>query len=313
MEIALALVAALGAGVLYWGLVARRESAPEIEEPVAIPLTIEAAPVSLRERLAGPIGSVATPLLRGDRGGRLREELMRADLNFKAAEWASIQAGTGAVLGLFAWWRFGNILVVILAVVLGYLLPNIYLKNRQRQRRNALDAVLGDTIVLMSNGIKAGYSVQQALASVAEGGRPPLSTEIGRLVRETALGIDLEEALQHVNKRLDSKDFDLLVTAILIHRTVGGNLAEVLDKIAQTIRERVRIAGEVRVLTAQARASGYIILALPFAVAGILSIISPSFERPLFTNFLGIVMIALGLISMSIGYAIIRRITDIHI
>lgn len=314
MEYLLAGLAAVGAAIIVFGLPGRRSVVDDIEAPLAIPLELTQEPRrSLRERFAGPIGSFATPLLRGGRGGQLQVELTRADLTLKAAEWVMIQAGTGTILGVLVFLRFGNVLLAIAAVAAGYFLPSIYLRRRQRKRRQALDAVLGDSIVLMANGIKAGYSVSQALASVAEGGRPPLSLEIQRVVRESALGIDLEQALQHVNKRLDSKDFDLLVTAILIHRTVGGNLAEVLDKIAETIRERVRIAGEVRVLTAQARASGYIVLALPFGVAGILSIISPSFERPLFTNFIGWIMIVVGLISMSIGYAIIRRITDIHI
>jgi tight adherence protein B len=181
------------------------------------------------------------------------------------------------------------------------------------KRRQAFEAVLGDTISLVSNSVKAGYSIQQAMASVAENGRPPLAEEIGRVVRESSLGIDTETALQHANERLASKDFDLLVTAILIHRSVGGNLSEVLDKIAETIRERVRVHGEVRVLTAQARASGYIITALPFAVGALLSVISPTFERPLFTNPIGWGMLAVGLVSISIGYAIIRKITDIHL
>jgi tight adherence protein B len=197
--------------------------------------------------------------------------------------------------------------------VVGYFLPPLYLRRRKAQRRRAFEQVLGDTITLLSNSIKAGYSIQQSLSSIAENGRPPLAAEIGRVVRETGLGIELEVALEHANVRLASKDFELLVTAILIHRSVGGNLAEVLDQIADTIRERIKVAGEVRVLTAQARASGYIVTALPFAVGLVLSIISPGFEQPLFSNPLGWGLIAVGLISISIGYAIIRKFTDIHL
>jgi tight adherence protein B len=202
---------------------------------------------------------------------------------------------------------------LIPGLVVGYMLPNFYVRRQQRKRQRAFEAQLGDTISLLSNGVKAGYSVQQALASVAESGRAPLSDEIARVVREASLGLTLETALGHVNDRVQSKSFDLMVTAILIHRTVGGNLAEVLDKINETIRERVKVQGEVKVLTAQARASGYIITALPFAVGAILSLISPSFEKPLFTTPLGWGMIIFGLIMISIGYAIIRKITDIHL
>ncbi|MDQ6747932.1 MAG: type II secretion system F family protein [Candidatus Dormibacteraeota bacterium] len=315
MEFLLAAIAAAGAGIIFWGLVARDRALEEIEDPVAIPLQLdrEASKRSMRETLAGPITRVATPMLRGQRGGQLQVQLNRAGLTIKAAEFAVIRLVSAAAVGVLAFLRFGNILVVLLGAVAGYMLPAIWLKRRQAKRRQAFEASLGDTVVLIANGVKAGYSIQQAFASVAEGGRPPLAEEMARVIRETSLGLDLEEALQHANVRLASKDFDLVVTAILIHRTVGGNLAEVLDKIAETIRERVRVHGEVRVLTAQARASGYIITALPFAVGGILTLISPGFETPLFKSPLGIAMLVVGMISISIGYAIIRKITDIHL
>jgi tight adherence protein B len=187
------------------------------------------------------------------------------------------------------------------------------LRRVERKRKRTLNAQLGDTISLMSNGLKAGYSIQQALASVADTGRKPISDEIRRVVREMSLGIELDTSLQHLNERLQSPDFDMMVTAILIHRRVGGNLAEVMDKIAETVRERIRVTGEVRVLTAQARASGYIVTGLPFAVAILLSLISPSFERPLFESPLGWGMISVGLVMIGVGYAIIRKITDIHL
>ncbi|MFN2464656.1 MAG: type II secretion system F family protein [Candidatus Dormibacteria bacterium] len=315
MEILLAAIAAAGAGFIFWGLIARDQPLEEIGDPVAIPLEFDRdrPQRSMRETLAGPITSVARPMLRGQRGGQLQVELNRAGLTIKAAEFALIRIASAAGVGALAFLRFGNVLVILVGALVGYMIPAFWLKRRQAKRRQAFEGSLGDTVVLLANGVKAGYSIQQALVSVAEGGRPPLAEEIARVIRETSLGIDLEEALQHANVRLASKDFDLVVTAILIHRAVGGNLAEVLDKIGGTIRERVRVHGEVRVLTAQARASGYIITALPFAVGGILTLISPGFETPLFKSTLGIVMLLVGMISISIGYAIIRKITNIHL
>jgi tight adherence protein B len=315
VEFLLAAIAAAGAAFIFWGLLARDRPLEEIQEPVAIPLQVERddSKRSLRQTLAGPITSVARPMLRGQRGGQLQVELNRAGLTIKAAEFAVIRAASAFVVAALAFLRFGNILILLVGAVVGYFIPAFWLKRRQAKRRAAFEGSLGDTVVLIANGVKAGYSIQQAFASVAEGGRPPLSEEVARIIRETSLGLDLEDALQHANTRLASKDFDLVVTAILIHRTVGGNLAEVLDKISETIRERVRVHGEVRVLTAQARASGYIITALPFAVGAILTFISPGFELPLFQSPLGWGMCVLGLISISIGYAIIRKITDIHL
>src|SRR6202011_1216922 len=120
-------------------------------------------------------------------------------------------------------------------------------------------------------------------------------------------------ALEHMNQRIQSEDFDLMVTAVQIHRVVGGNLAEILDTIAFTIRERIRIHGEIRTLTAQARASGYIITALPFGLTGVLTLISPSYITPMFKEPLGWAMLALALMMMGIGYAIIRKIASIEV
>jgi tight adherence protein B len=315
---ALGLVAAGGVLLLYLALTSsppiagpesefRPEYHPEEAKPPPSP------PRSPRERILGPLSALAGPLVSARRSDRLQHELNRAGLTLKAQEFVTMQLGVGLLVGLLAFLRFGNILIGIVGLAVGFYLPNLYVRRRQRQRHNAFEQQLGDTIALISNGVKAGYSIQQALQGVVEGGRPPLSDEISRVVRETSLGIQLDTALEHVNDRIQSKSFDLMVTAILIHRTVGGNLAEVLDKINETIRERVRIAGEVRVLTAQARASGYIITGLPFAVGAILSIISPTFEKPLFTNPIGWGMIALGGVMIGIGYAIIRRITDIRL
>ncbi|HEY8739637.1 MAG TPA: type II secretion system F family protein [Candidatus Dormibacteraeota bacterium] len=316
MELLLAAVAAAGAAIIAWGLMARDRPLEQVEQPVAIPLQVERAEPkkSLRESLAGPITSAARPLLRGQRGGKLQVELTRAGLTIKAAEFAMVRIVCAAGIASLAFLRFDhNILITFVGALVGYMIPALWLKRRQAKRRAAFEGSLGDTVVLMANGVKAGYSIQQAFLSVAEGGRPPLAEEFARVIRETSLGLDLGDALVHANTRLASKDFDLVVTAILIHRTVGGNLAEVLDKIAETIRERVRVHGEVRVLTAQARASGYIITGLPFAVGGILTLISPGFETPLFTSGLGIGMLIVGLFSISIGYFIIRKITDIHL
>jgi tight adherence protein B len=251
--------------------------------------------------------------MRGGRESRLQQELNRAGLTLRAPEFIGIRVGLAALAVALMFLRFGGWILPLVGAVIGWFLPSLWLRRRQAKRRNMFDAQLGDTVLLLSNGLKAGYSIQQALVSVVEGGQPPLSDEIARVVREMSLGLDMEAALEHSNQRIESKDFDMLVTAILIHRTVGGNLAEVLEKIAGTVRERVRLHGEVRVLTAQARASGYIITGLPFAVAAILAVISPSFERPLFTNPLGWVMIVFGLIMIAIGYSIIRRITNIKI
>jgi tight adherence protein B len=151
------------------------------------------------------------------------------------------------------------------------------------------------------------------MATIARSAPQPMSDEFSRAVREMNLGITVDDALDHMNARISSEDFDLMTTAVQIHRVVGGNLAEILDTIAFTIRERIRIQGEIRTLTAQARASGYIITAPPFALVGILTMVSPSYILPMFKEPLGWGMLALALIMMGIGYAIIRKIAAIEV
>jgi tight adherence protein B len=250
---------------------------------------------------------------RGGRTSKLTEELAKADIKLRVSEYVMLVIGLIVVLCLVIMLRFHNPILALVGIPVGYFLPGFFLKFRQRRRLKAFNNQLGDTIVLLSNALKAGYSFAQAMATIAKSSSPPMSDEFSRAVREMNLGVSVDDALLHMVKRIESEDFDLMVTAVQIHRVVGGNLAEILDTIAFTIRERIRIQGEIRTLTAQARASGYIITGLPFALALILTFISPSYITPLFHEFLGYVLIGIGLVSIAIGYAIISKITNIQV
>ncbi len=250
---------------------------------------------------------------KGGRTGRLTEELAKADLKLRVSEYVVLVIGLIVVLCLVLFLRFHNPILALLGIPVGYFLPGFFLKVRQRRRLKAFNNQLGDTIVLLSNALKAGYSFAQAMATIAKSSSPPMADEFSRAVREMNLGVSVDDALQHMVKRIESEDFDLMVTAVQIHRVVGGNLAEILDTIAFTIRERIRIQGEIRTLTAQARASGWIITGLPFALALVLTFISPSYITPLFHEWLGYVLIGLGLVSIGIGYGIISKITNIQV
>lgn len=251
---------------------------------------------------------------KGSRTSRLTEELAKADLKLRVSEYVMLIIGLILLLIAIIWLRFHNpILAIIIGVPVGYFAPGFFLKFRQRRRLKAFNNQLGDTIVLLSNALKAGYSFAQAMATIAKSSSPPMADEFSRAVREMNLGVSVDDALQHMVKRIESEDFDLMVTAVQIHRVVGGNLAEILDTIAFTIRERIRIQGEIRTLTAQARASGWIITGLPFALALILTFISPSYITPLFHEWLGYVLIGMGCVSILIGYGIISKITNIQV
>src|ERR1700682_4402537 len=175
------------------------------------------------------------------------EQLQRAELKLRTSEFLMIQLGTNALFVLLALFRFGlplgGLIQMILFGIIGYLLPGFYVKYRVNKRLKAFNNQLGDTLTLLSNAIKAGYSFAQAIDTVAKNAVPPISDEFGRAVREMNLGGSPDEALQNITKRVESPDFDLVATAYSIHRTVGGNLAEILDNISYTIRERVRSKG----------------------------------------------------------------------
>src|ERR1700704_1534815 len=240
------------------------------------------------------------------------EQLLRADLKLRTSEYFMIQIGSAALVGLIVYARFQSLLG-LLAAFLGYLLPGFYVKYRINKRLKAFNNQLGDTLTLLSNAIKAGYSFAQAIDTVAKNAVPPIADEFGRAVREMNLGGSPDEALQNITKRVESADFDLVATAYSIHRTVGGNLAEILDNIAYTIRERVRIKGEIATLTAQARASGTLITFLPLVLAAFMYFVTPTYFRPMFESIYGWAMIVFGVFMIFIGNLIIRRVVAIEV
>jgi len=269
---------------------------------------------NLRDTLNRLFQPAADRVGRGDaKKGRpsVSEQLQRADLKLRPSEYFMIQIGTGLLVGLIGFWRWG--LIFSLLFFVGYLIPGFYVKYRVGQRLRKFNAQLGDTLTLLSNALKAGYSFAQAIDTVAKNAVAPIGDEFGRAVREMNLGGSPDEALSNITKRIASNDFDLVTTAYSIHRTVGGNLAEILDNIAYTIRERVRIKGEIQTLTAQARASGSIITALPILLATFMFFVTPTYFQPMFSNFIGWVLIAIGAFMIFLGNMVIRRIVQIEV
>jgi tight adherence protein B len=244
------------------------------------------------------------------------EQLNRADLKLRTSEYFMIQLGSTAFFMLVGLIRFGfpgGIIQIVGLGFLGYLLPGMYVKYRVGRRLKAFNNQLGDTLTLLSNALKAGYSFAQAIDTVAKNAVPPIAEEFSRAVREMNLGGSPDEALSNITKRIASADFDLVATAYSIHRTVGGNLAEILDNIAYTIRERVRIKGEIATLTAQARASGTLITFLPLVLAAFMYFVTPTYFRPMFESFVGWALIGIGVFMIFIGNLIIRRVVAIEV
>jgi tight adherence protein B len=240
------------------------------------------------------------------------EQLQRADLKLRPSEFFMIQIGSALLVALIIWVRF-HVIAGLLLLFIGYLIPGFYVRYRIGQRLKKFNGQLGDTLTLLSNALKAGYSFAQAIDTVAKNATAPIGDEFGRAVREMNLGGSPDEALSNITKRIASADFDLVATAYSIHRTVGGNLAEILDNIAYTIRERVRIKGEIQTLTAQARASGWIITLLPIILAVFMFFVTPTYFQPMFGNIIGWILIVIACFMIFVGNLIIRRIVAIEV
>jgi tight adherence protein B len=272
------------------------------------------------------VAGLSRVIERQDLSTRLSTDLARADLKMKPAEFILAWAATPFLFVAFAFVLgfifpgFQNVVALIVFFLLGLYAPRFYLKYRQGKRLRAFADQLPDTITLLANSLRAGSSFLQGIELVTREARPPISEEFERVVREMQLGMALQPALNNLVRRVASEDLELMVTAIQIQSQVGGNLATVLDAIAYTIRERIRIKGEINTLTAMQRYSGYVITLLPVGLAGILFLISPAYisamlEKPpeMLGLPLGVVFFIVGLISMAIGYVLIRRIVDIKV
>lgn len=261
-----------------------------------------------------------------DFGANLARELARADLKLKVSEylliWGGVTVGVPIFMALASVGMPGlrNPIVLLVGLFIGFMLPRFWLGRRKSSRIKAFNKQLPDTITLIANALRAGSSFLQAIELVVREARPPISTEFGRVIREVNLGLSFDVALENMVRRVRSDDLELMATAIAIQHTVGGNLAEILDSIAFTIRERVRIKGEINTLTAQQRLSGYVVGFLPIGLAGFLFIAAPQFMQPMFDDRVslgglpgGVVILIFGGIMMFIGFMFIRRIVDIEV
>jgi tight adherence protein B len=259
-------------------------------------------------------------------GANLLRDLGAADLKLKPSEYFAIWAGTTIgvpvvlfVLG-FVIRSLQSPIVLIVGLAIGFVAPRFWLGRRKNSRLTQFNRQLPDTITLIANALRAGSSFLQSIELVVRESRPPISIEFGRVIREVNLGLPFDTALENMVKRVKSEDFELMATAIAIQHQVGGNLAEILDSIAFTIRERVRIKGEIKSLTAQQRMSGYVVGGLPIALAGMIYVAAPTFFDPMFSKPpdvvgvpLGVILIFVAVVMMGLGFFFIRKIVDIEV
>jgi tight adherence protein B len=254
----------------------------------------------------------------------IKSRIAKADAKLRVSEYIAVQVFSIVGFGALGYFIFNESLVLaVLGGILGFFIPQFYLSNAAKRRLRAFEDQLVTTLNLWVNAIRSGYSVLQAMEAIATELQAPVSIEFERVVQEVRLGLTVPQALENMLRRVPSDDLDLVVTAVKIQREVGGNLAEILDTISFTIRERIRIKGEIRTLTAQGRLSGWIISLLPFVLAFILYLINRPYvaqlwarEEPFFPILnvpCGWIVIGIGGVMMIIGIIIIQKIVDIEV
>jgi tight adherence protein B len=245
---------------------------------------------------------------------KLRNALARADMKFTVAEyliiWLAVFVGC-IFLGQVV---FRTLIHTVVLGVVGLIGPRWYLRYRAGKRLKAFNNALADTIVMMANSLRSGYSMLQSMEMLSREMSPPISTEFNRVIKEVGIGLSPEEALANLVRRIKSVDLEIMVMAINVQREIGGNLSIILDTIAHTIRERVRIRGEIKTLTAQATLSGYIISALPLGLAGVLYTIDSKYISFFWNDHTcGLPLMGISLFMMTVGFFIMKKITNIEV
>jgi len=254
------------------------------------------------------------------RGDRIARELARADLKFKVAEYYALVFMSTVVTGFVAWLIQPFIASFAIGAIVGFFIPRFYVKRQQTVRLYKFNDQLSDMLNLMVNGLRAGYSTMQALEAVSRELPSPISDEFRRVVQEMQIGIPMEKSLDNLLRRIPSEDLDFVVTAINVQREVGGNLSEILDTISFTIRERVRIKGEIRVMTAQVRTSGAVLSLIPVFLSLALWFVSPEYIGSFFDESANLPQPLCGIIAVvtivgmiASGYFVMMKIADIEV
>jgi tight adherence protein B len=258
---------------------------------------------------------------KSSQGDRIARQLARADLKFQVGEYYALMLISMIGVAVVAWFLAGggiNVrggITALIGGVIGLFLPSLYVRSQQGKRLSRFNDQLADMLNLTVNGLRAGYSTMQAMEAVSKELPSPISDEFRRVVQEMQLGIPMETALDNLYRRIPSDDLDFVITAINVQREVGGNLSEILDVISFTIRERVRIKGEIRVMTSQVRTSGTAMALIPIFLTVFLWFLNPEYMGSFFDKGplcgFGALGLAGGLIVS--GYFIMMKIADIEV
>jgi len=244
---------------------------------------------------------------------KIETKLIQAHLPLKSEEYIAINIAVFLAAAMVSLVFTENLAISVAFAAFAACIPLIYVNSREKSIIQKIEQQLPDTLALISNTLKSGYSFLQAIDAAARELPPPISVEFQQILKEINLGVNTEKALEGLSKRVKSRDMELIIMAVLIQRQIGGNLSEILDNISETIRSRIKIKGEIKILTAQGKVSGLIISLLPVALMIILYLINPPYILTLFEQPLGWGMLTLAVLMQAIGIYLIRRITRIEV
>ncbi len=255
-------------------------------------------------------------LLSGAWLGKIQEELHRADSQLQPADFIAIRFAL-AVVGfsiplVFLGGALGFVAAIVAAVI-GFQIPKKWISSRSAARSKKMEEQLPEALTLIANSLKSGFGLLQSLSLAAEQLEHPIATELATTIHEMSVGSSAEEALTNLSERVANYDLDLVVTAILVQRSVGGSLAEILSTVAETMRERVRIRGDILTLTSQQRLTGMVVGGLPIVVGGLFLIVSPDYIMLLFTENVGRMLLVAAVVMELIGMFIMNRILAIEV
>lgn len=295
--------------VFFWSV--DKISKERVRQPsVATPP--RATPRELVDRLLKPAAENLSHRRRAQGKPTLTEDLARAGLNITAPEYLLIRIGAVAVGALIGLFRFGFSVGPIILGAVGFIVPPLIVAFLQRRRQTLFNDQLTGMLQLLSNSLKTGYAIDRALETVAAKSQPPVSTEFERVATEITLGTSVEDALSALLLRINSPDLEFIVTAILLHVRVGGNLAEVLDNISDTLRDRLQTKRDMSVLTAQSRASASIITGLPILLALGLYVFVPGYYAPMTSSWIGYALLVTAGVMILVGNLLIQRMTALE-
>lgn len=269
--------------------------------------------LSLVRRMSRPIVAISESFLgKSAFFARTRARAEQAAIAIKPGElFAAMLAGAG--IGLLVGLMFGKLLILIPLTLILFMAPNIWLRLKARKRRNMFDDQLADVLQGISSSLKAGHSFNQALNAMIKDSPNPTAEEFSRVMTESRLGMPIEDALQNMAERMGSADFDFAVTTVNIQRTVGGSLADILQMVGDTVRNRQQFRKKVKALTSMGQMSAYVLLAMPVFIGCVLTLMNPEYMEPMFTTTTGHLMLAAGAVSMLLGYFACMKVVNVKV